>query len=391
MKEKLINFAISAPSRIVLSGKDSAAYGKHLVAAALDIRTKLEFRELSESEGKIIKIDFNRVALQKDIPIEIVESYFFHTNLSEIYYKNPIEFLRYITYFITTHGLWSTHDQKFSLQMFFYLFYSMTYDLERKPFHVQVSTNLPAGSGLGSSTSFAVCLAACFLHWKCLQGGHHISFNDEELMMIKRYTETCENIMQEDVFPSIDAEICIRGKIRSHQYVHYESYFADVINLQKVIKILIIQKRLYQTAKKDRTEQMAHHKFFDSEFDSVINKFDEIAKSIYNRLDDINNNSNANIFPSRDYNDLQKDITRNQQLLNEYRLSPPTFNAVWIIANKFGYGAKQTGFGGRFAYIVLQPDITDAMIDSIKKVYYDARIMTRVATIDREGVKIDNS
>ncbi|XP_029172232.1 mevalonate kinase-like isoform X1 [Nylanderia fulva] len=389
MEEELINFIISAPGRIVLSGEDTAVYGKHLVVAALDIRTKLEFRELSEAEGKIIKIDFNRVALQKDIFLEDVERYFFQTNLSEIY-TNPIRFLRYVTYFITTHGLWSTHEQKFSLQMFFYLFYSMTYDLERKPFYVHVSTKLPPGSGLGSSTSFAVCLAACFLHWRCLQGGHHISFNNEELMTIKRYSESCKDVMQEDVFPWVDAEICIHGKIRSHQHTHYKSLLTSIINLQKVIKILIVPTTKEQS-KKIRADKMAHMKVCNSEFDSIINLFDEIAKSIYDRLDNINNNSNANIFPSRDYYDLQKDIARNQQLLNKYRLSPPAFNVVGNIAKIFGYGAKQTSFGGKFAYIVLQPDITDATIDCIKQVYQDARIMTRVATIDCEGVKIDNS
>ncbi|XP_029172233.1 uncharacterized protein LOC114941409 isoform X2 [Nylanderia fulva] len=344
MEEELINFIISAPGRIVLSGEDTAVYGKHLVVAALDIRTKLEFRELSEAEGKIIKIDFNRVALQKDIFLEDVERYFFQTNLSEIY-TNPIRFLRYVTYFITTHGLWSTHEQKFSLQMFFYLFYSMTYDLERKPFYVHVSTKLPPGSGLGSSTSFAVCLAACFLHWRCLQGGHHISFNNEELMTIKRYSESCKDVMQEDVFPWVDAEICIHGKIRSHQHTHYKSLLTSIINLQKVIKILIVPTTKEQS-KKIRADKMAH---------------------------------------------MKKDIARNQQLLNKYRLSPPAFNVVGNIAKIFGYGAKQTSFGGKFAYIVLQPDITDATIDCIKQVYQDARIMTRVATIDCEGVKIDNS
>ncbi|XP_029172238.1 mevalonate kinase-like [Nylanderia fulva] len=270
------------------------------------------------------------------------------------------------------------------------------YHHTRKPFGVRISTDLPEGPGLGSSTSFAVCLAACFLHWRCLQGGHHIGFDDEQLRTIKRYTESCEDVMQEDVFPWIDAEICIYGNIRTYQCTHYKSLFTSIINLQTVIKILIIATRCYQN-KKTRAQLIAKMKSSHPDFDSIINKLDEFATTIYDRLDYINCNRD-NVHPithvsayENAYMDLQDDIRRNQQLLKEYHLSYPNMdNKVSKIASGFGYGAKITGFGGGFAYIVLQPNITDMEMDFLREAFHSKIFKTVVATIDCEGVKIDN-
>ncbi|XP_029174984.1 mevalonate kinase-like isoform X2 [Nylanderia fulva] len=259
----MANFKISAPGRIVLSGEHSATYNKTLIVAGLSLRTRLEFQELPESE-RIISINFSRIDLEKDIPLEIVESYFFNTDLSEIR-SNPIHFLRYVTYFITMHGLWKTFEQRFSLHIFFYLFYSLTYNLKRRsPFRVLVTTEIPFGSGLGSSTSFAACLAGCFLHWKCLQSGDHIRFNYEDLETIKRYTESCEDFMQEYVFPAIDAETCIYGQV------------------------LVIATNIRQD-KKNRALQIAVLNSVHPDFETFINLLDEVATTIYNRLRYIDN------------------------------------------------------------------------------------------------------
>ncbi|XP_029172230.1 mevalonate kinase-like isoform X2 [Nylanderia fulva] len=163
----MAHFKISAPGRIVLSGEHSAAYEKTLLVAGLSLRTRLEFCELSASES-IISIHFPRVGLKKDIPLEIVENYFFNTRISELR-SNLIDFFRYVTYFITMHCSWETFEQRYSLHVFFYLFYYLTYDFKkRSPFRISVTTEIPLGNGLGSSTSFAACLAGCFLHWRRL-------------------------------------------------------------------------------------------------------------------------------------------------------------------------------------------------------------------------------
>lgn len=192
----MVKFRVSAPGRIVLAGEHSARYEKNLIVAGLNLRTKLEFEDLHESTG-IISIDLPDVRLKKEILVQIFKDYFLNRDLllSDVH-SNPINLIRCVTYFISTNGFWKTCEQKFSLEIFFFLLYIIAYDksLDIKPFRVKVFTEIPVGSGLGSSTSFAVCLAACFLRWKLLQSGQkdYIVFNYQELCEIERYTSVCE-------------------------------------------------------------------------------------------------------------------------------------------------------------------------------------------------------
>ncbi|XP_029172229.1 mevalonate kinase-like isoform X1 [Nylanderia fulva] len=282
----MAHFKISAPGRIVLSGEHSAAYEKTLLVAGLSLRTRLEFCELSASES-IISIHFPRVGLKKDIPLEIVENYFFNTRISELR-SNLIDFFRYVTYFITMHCSWETFEQRYSLHVFFYLFYYLTYDFKkRSPFRISVTTEIPLGNGLGSSTSFAACLAGCFLHWRrLLQKGDHIRFTRDDLATIQHYTEYCEDCMQEYIFPTIDAETCIYSQLRYYQYKGYKHFGVEVINLQTVIKVLIIATNIRQD-KKDRALQIAV--LNSLYFEKFMDLLDIVAMTIYNRFRYINN------------------------------------------------------------------------------------------------------
>ncbi|XP_029172223.1 mevalonate kinase-like [Nylanderia fulva] len=385
----MANFKISAPGRIVLSGEHSAMYGKKFVVAGLNLRTRLEFQELPESE-RYISINFSRIDLRKNIPVETIESYFFNTNLSDMQ-SSPMDFFRYVTYFITMHCLWETLEQRFSLHVFFYLFYFFTYDLEkRSPFRISVTTEIPLGNGLGSSTSFAACLAGCFLHWKSLQRGNHIRFNRDDLVTIKRYTESCEDFMQEYVLPPIDAYTCIYGQVQYYQHKRYKYFVGEVTNLQTVLKVLVIATNIRQD-KKERALQIAVLNSKASDFKTFMNSLDDVALTIYDRLAYINNIRNIEnpIDYQNAYKNLQSDIIRNQQLLKKYHLSQPDFDTISEIASQFEYGAKLTGFAGGFAYIVLRPNLTDVEIQHLQEQFTNKNFTTKIATIDCAGLTID--
>ncbi|XP_029172231.1 mevalonate kinase-like [Nylanderia fulva] len=384
----MAHFKISAPARIVLSGEHSATYGKKMVVAGLSLRTRLEFCELSASES-IISIHFPRVGLKKDIPLEIVENYFFNKNISAIR-ENPIDFLRYVAYFITMHRLWKTFEQRFSLLVFFYLFYFCTYDFEKKsPFRISVTTEIPLGNGLGSSTSFAACLTGCFLHWRYLQNGNHITFTPEDLATIQRYTQCCEDCMQEYVFPTIDAETCIYGQIRSYQCMDFKHFVTHVTHI-KTIKVLIIGTNIRQD-KKERALQIAVLKSKALNFETIMNSLHDDARTIYDRLVHIHQLRYIRnpIYHEKAYNNLQLDIIKNQQLLKKYHLSQPDFDTISEIASQFQYGAKLTGFSGGFAYIMLRPNLTTLEIIRLREQFSNRSFRTRIATFDLHGLRID--
>lgn len=387
MEKKLIKFKISAPSRIVLSGEHLAAYeNKYVVVAAINLRTKLEFNELQAEHNKII-LNFDRVKLQKEISLEKIQDYFFNKDISEIL-LDPYRFIRYITYFITINNLWSTLEQKFSLQIFFYMLYLMTKDLEnRSPFFVRVTTEIPLADGLGSSTSFAVCLAACFLHWNCLQRGEfHDEFNTEELERIRQYAESFEKTVQQYGFPAIDSKICVYGQIRLCVREDYRKFTHETINVRKEFNILLIGTT--HMKKEERAEQMANVQVSHThEFDLILNKLNDVTEKIYDKLKYFNNIDISYPPLNEIWKQLQEDIKQNQLLLTQYNLSVPNFKNILEIANLFEFNVKLTGFGGKFAYILLQPEDT---YEQIVEIFPDVEFELKIASIDANGVRIEN-
>ncbi|XP_029172235.1 mevalonate kinase-like [Nylanderia fulva] len=387
MERELINFKISAPGRIVLSGEHLAMYERHFVVAGLDLRTKLEFCELPETE-RIIRIEFSRVDLQCAIPLAIVESYFFHPTVSTIK-TNPVEFLKYVKFFIDQARMWNTCEQRFSLQIFFYLLCFMTNNLERRPFHVRVSTEIPFGSGLGSSTSFAGCLAACFLHWERRQKSYHIAFNNWELDEIEQYAKSCENVMQDNIIASIDAKICLRGGIKKCRRTNYQSHFTETIDFVSGLRILLINTNISQN-KEQRAQQMVNLRCKNLiDFFSLLYILDAIAKNIWDKLNVIRNNSVDSPSCQDLYRQLENEIRRNQLLLKYNNLSDPKVDEVCSFAKNFKLNGKLTGFQGGYVYILLPPMLTDEKIEYIKAQFLEQYPNCISTTFDYDGVRID--
>lgn len=388
MEKELIKFNISAPGRIVLSGEHSAIYGKNVVVASVNLRTKLEFIELYNIHNRII-LEFPRVHLNIRISCRIIEDYFFNRDISDIT-ANPLYFFQYITNFITKNRLWKTHEQRYSLQIFFYMFYYLTRDFERRsPFCIYIITDVPYGTGLGNSTSFAVCLAACFLHWKCLKdNGIHNEFNIHELELIENYSKSCEAISL-NTFSMIDAKISLYGGVRIFRQRNFEDFNEQVINLRANVEILVFTLFSKQTAE-ERAQQMATWQFNNTEkFNSLLNTLDELAITIYNILERINITDIEDPNFHQAYIDLQNQIINNQKLLNDNGLSHPSLDKLSLILDKFSLKAKLTGFGGKFAYTVLQPKFSNTEKENIKKRLKKNYNIT-IANIGVEGLRIDN-
>ncbi|XP_029157977.1 mevalonate kinase-like isoform X2 [Nylanderia fulva] len=361
MNKKMIKFKISAPGEIILSGEHTVMFGKHFVVAGLDLRTNLEFCELSDEQTNI-RIEFQDY--EKDVPLQEVQ-YLFSRLIRENLFSDQVNLLKKVDSFIDVNNMWEKPEEKISLQMFFFLLFIIIYDMEHevKPFRLRVSTEIPFGDCFGSSTSFAVCLAACFLRWKRLQSGDYIRFNEQDLQKIEHYTKSCENIMVYSTFKPLDAKVCIYGSINKCISNNYQSCsIEETINLTTGMKILLIDTHRLQSDKYSIYLQMLELKYFrPSYFNSILNDLEKIATRIFNDLYNINNN----IKDPDAYSNLQRDIKRNQQMLSRYDLSYFEFDIITCLGGGFNLSGKLTGFGGRYVYFLLPPRITQEEIKRI--------------------------
>ncbi|KMQ84555.1 mevalonate kinase [Lasius niger] len=265
-------------------------YENRVVSASLDRRTTLNFYELPNEQG--IEIRFPNVNLSLDVPLETVVNFLLYNDMVNIV-ENKTRLIKYVRHFITFNGMWSTHEQKFSLQIFFFLLSAFAYydGLGIRPFRVDVSTDLSIGGGLGSSTSFAVCLAACFRHWARLQQGDHNEFDENDLSQIYHHTAMCEEFIQDFVF-AIDNYVCINGTIiysKCKNSNEFDVYPMDVPEM----KILLINSNICQN-NRERLQQMAKIKHNSTIYaDGRLCAIDKISEKICDKLEKINSHTNT--------------------------------------------------------------------------------------------------
>ncbi|KMQ83940.1 mevalonate kinase [Lasius niger] len=364
-------------------------YEKRILMASLDLRTTLKFCELPYEQG-IIKIQFPAVNLLLSVPLEIVQNFFLSNDARGIISQSN-QLVRAVKYFITVNGMWCKYEQRFSLQLFFLLLYSIVYNekLQIRSFHVDVSTDLPIGGGLGSSTSFAVCLAACFVHWARLQKGDHAEFDWNDLNQICNCSTICEELVQDFAYV-IDNYACTFGRMIDFQYFNFDYFKVSIMDITR-IRILLINSKIWQN-KRERLQQMAEIKYFCPEDAKII--LDEInvtSQNIYETLYEVTD-SHEN-HPVRiqkaSYAQLQKYIQESQLTLQNSYLSHPRLDNICSIAKSHGFAGKLTGFGGGFVYVLLPATTEDVQIWSLSAELVAQGFGVTRTSLSCSGVRID--
>lgn len=292
----MIEFKISTPGKVILYGEHAVVYGKTAIAASLNLRTTLKFVELPRApdSGNIIRIEFPDVKLLLNLPLDVVLNYFFSDNFNYPSIKDNDQLHSSVKDFIDSidNVIDKNNDgtvikqQKSSLQAFFYLLIYTGYEehinIKETSFHVHLSTELMVSAGLGSSASFAVSLAACFLHWSLLQKGKHDVFNKDELDKISKYALNCERIMHES--PSgIDNSVCTYGSIIKFQ----KKELVDMLSHLPNLKILLVNTNVTRSTK-DQVKRMAHLKnVYPSIISPVLDSIDALSNNAWQTLNEI--------------------------------------------------------------------------------------------------------
>ncbi|XP_054014065.1 mevalonate kinase-like isoform X1 [Hylaeus anthracinus] len=378
----MIQFKVSAPGKVILYGEHAVVYGKTAVAASLGLRTTVDFTELPETE-QVIKLCFPKVNLFVNVSLHQVQNFFFTNRKSEekydVYYNQIKEFVSNIGY--------SNVQQKFSLEVFFYLFIYMIQrdDIKIKPFQIHLNTELSISSGLGSSASFAVTLAACFLHWSHLQKSICKTFDMSDLEIISKYALSCERIMHGT--PSgIDNSICTYGSIIEFKK---GDYIKPIANTQ-TMKILLVDTRVSRSTKAliEKLAELKHK--YPAIIDLIMDSIDNISKEAINVIQKINNLSSTDtesLFEG--FRQLMTLINMNQGLLATCQVSHPSLDRICAEAQNYALAAKLTGAGGGgYAYILLLPDTQPETISSISRKLIADGFTVTLTTLGGVGVQI---
>jgi len=205
----------------------------------------------------------------------------------------------FITSMTDYNGIYEPSNQthQLSLQAFFFLLILISGKEHiniSSSFIVKLSTELPIGDGLGSSASFAVCLAACFWRWSLLQKGIVLyEFGKQDLLKISNYAQNCDSIIYNSS-TNIDTIISTYGMIKIFDKESISTLTSKSFSNLPGMKILLVFSNVKKTKSKKNMKIEAlknSHLLIDfilNSIEVISSKFiyvlDIIDVKIYNRL-----------------------------------------------------------------------------------------------------------
>lgn len=268
----MAEFKVSAPGKVILFGEHSVVYGKTAVAASLSLRTNLKFKE-QILEKNYIEISMPKINLNQQISLQQIIDFFFSESSIKLSSGHE-KFYKYVQKFVEQLNI-ETISQRQGLEALFYLMIGISQkeNIVIKSFYLHLDTALSISSGLGSSASFAVCLATCFYYWSRLQKNLQTPLDNSHLREISSYALECERIMHGT--PSgIDNTICTFGSIIEFR----KGECLVPINDAKIMRVLLVDtqvprntKNLVETFAKLRSK-------YPKIIDPLLESMDGIAK-----------------------------------------------------------------------------------------------------------------
>ncbi|KAL6259755.1 hypothetical protein P5V15_009669 [Pogonomyrmex californicus] len=399
----MYKFKISAPGTVFLYGDpklEVAEYNKPCIAAGLDIRTTLEFSSPFPKAvpEKMITIEFINLKLYLKIPLEAIYKCFCDERVVREFscenlmntIKDFIKSLNILDSDVckTIKKLWNLF-----LESFLYLFLRIAYEEGMKitaSFFVRLWTDLPLAKNLGSTTSFMVCLAACFWRWSLLQKEIvRYTFDSQDCTEIRRHVWCCEKIVY-NCKNTINNFISIYGDMMMCKDE------IDMFTLRKIkpIKILIVDSNINRKRRFDRLKEWKNldqyidsiiiHAALDKSFEAIERVFQKFRKE-----DQEKNDTNLTGLLSLDsYVKILDFINMTQDVLKARGLSNQNIDFICAIARKYSFGCKMTGTG-RYVLIFALPHIMDHDISLLKNEleFYNYHVIE--TTMSCDGVRIE--
>lgn len=296
----MYRFNISAPGTVSLHGQHAMRYDKTCVAAGLNLRTRLTFSSLPPNVYLLeyIVINFINIDLSTRIPIDTFFQHFydddFQSELTDIQLGELIKnFVTSLKPYIQPKKF-EKREIQLSLETFFYLLMKIRNAEKIKitsTFIVELTTQLPIGEGLGSSASFAVCLAACFWRWSLLQKGIvRYEFTDDDLKNIRNYAFCCENIVYGAMSP-IDTIVSTYGSVLMFKDNCTENLF---LNIPKM-NIMLVYSNVNQSTEAVQKTILQEKKKSFSFIDSILDSIDALSTTsaqVFNEIQKMSHNLN---------------------------------------------------------------------------------------------------
>jgi mevalonate kinase len=372
----MTSFQVSAPGKIIINGEHSVVYNKTAIAGPIGLRTYFKLKETPSDE--VITFKYERLNLIAQMSIANANLLLNELDCNEN--LKPSDFLLKIRIskdFILKYMNFNCADKQPSdkeemalcatLYMLNRIFKSEKIEKVEKCFYVTIDSDMSIGAGVGSSASYAVCLASGFFMYSQTLNKKisyadlkEFSFNgnNEMLEKISQWAFDSEIIMHEK--PSgIDNTICTFGELIKFN----RGKAPEPIKMNGKIDILLVDTCVSRST----SHVVARLANFKNKYPELTNSiFDAIGYLVHDVITIMENSKSAD----EKYEELSSLVSVNNNLLRALNTSHPRLERVFEIAESYGFHSKLTGAGcGGCAFVLLPSNYRD--LEKYKKMCDD--------------------
>ncbi|GFQ01320.1 mevalonate kinase [Phtheirospermum japonicum] len=375
-----------APGKIILAGEHAVVHGSTAVAAAIDLYTYVSLRFPNPADNEdTLKLHLKDVALElswsvgkiKDVLPEMGSHYASSSS------SCSLETLKAIASLVEEQNIPEANIELASgVSAFLWLYNSIH---GNKPAKVVVTSELPLGSGLGSSAAFCVALSAALLALSesaKLDFSHQgwQVFGDSELELINKWAFEGEKIIHGK--PSgIDNTVSTYGNM-----IKFKSGELTRINTNMPLKMLITNTNVGRNTKvlvagvSERTTR--HSTAMSSVFNAVDSISNELAAIIQSPVSD-------DLAITEKEEKIGELMEMNQGLLQCMGVSHVSIETVIRTTLKYKLSTKLTGAGGGGCVLTLLP--TRTVVDKVIAELDSCGFHCLIAGIGGRGMEISFS
>lgn len=376
-----------APGKIILTGEHAVVHGTSAVAASVDLYTQasLSISNASESDDGVLKLYLKDMGLEFSWSIGRIKEMLPEccTPIPLVPRPCPSEAIEAIAAFVVEHNIPEANiGIAAGVSAFIWLYTSIH---GCKPGVAIVTSNLPLGSGLGSSASFCVSLSATLIALsdavtvdRSKQGW--FSFTDEQLELVNSWAFEGEKIIHGK--PSgIDNTVSTFGNM-----ILFKSGKLTLIKSSMALRMLITNTKVGRNTKAlvagVSERSLRHPDAMNAVFTAVDSISKELSSIIQSPLSD-------EFSLTEKEGKIEELMEMNQGLLQCMGVSHVSIETVLRTTLKYNLASKLTGAGGGGCVLTLLPALlANTVIDKVVAELESCGFQCLIAKIGGNGVQI---